>query len=543
MAMQYVLTAGIQIVGDGVATTFTIPPSVFVGIGLANQTQINPNLFPVAATVRNSPVAVNSTTFDGNGNLIITFNSAWANGQTATVYIDFTYNSGTTQPFPETMNMTQVNGTAVPTGTGASGAGVQRVTVSNDSAIKIWDGTNVAGVDALLSQKTTTPDRSVAISLTAVGQTTQISLEGRASMGFNISNIGTGGQLVVEGSIDGSNWFGIDIWSEFNETWIINPATVSSVGNWWAEPVGAMQAIRVRVTALTSGTITGTMLADNFYMGTFEFQASDGSTYPNNLIAVGGQGIDGNVHGLRTDSQGNLQVAVTPATSGTFTTFGDITTAVIAKVVVRETTYNEQAANAIRSISSSSANDTAAGTGARTVKINFMTLAGVTGSETITLNGTTAVATTNSFAYIESIIVLTVGTGGSNAGTLTVFVNNAGGGGTFATIAAGTNRSFWAHHYVATGKICRITGVCVGHNGTTTGSGGLFSLAAITLNASNQPEVQISDFVRLYGQSSTVTRNYGSPITVTGPARIVHYVTPETSTSTNYKAAFDFFEG
>lgn len=397
-------------------------------------------------------------------------------------------------------------------------------------------------VDAVGSVKTTNPNRTVAISLTAVAQTAQISLEGATSVGFNISNIGTGGTLVCEGSIDGVNWFGMDVWSEFLETWIINPATVSTTGNWWAEPLGAMAFFRVRVTALTSGTITGTLLANQFYMGTFEYQAADGTTFPNNLVAVGGKGLDGNVHGITVDSGGNLQVSITPAVSNTFFTFGDVTTSVIAKAAVRRTAYNEQAVNAIRSISSSSANDSSAGTGARTVQINYMTTAGVKGSEIVTLNGTTAVATANSFCYVESIVVQTVGSTGSNVGTLTLFVNNAGGGGTIGTIAPTDNRTFWCHHYVAAGKTLRVTGVSVGHNGTTVGSGGVYILAAINVPVANQPEEQISDFIRLYGQSSTISRLYNSPIIVTGPARIIQYVTPESASSIIYRGSFDYFE-
>jgi hypothetical protein len=44
-------------------------------------------------------------------------------------------------------NLKTIAGTAPSTGTGASGAGIPRVTVSNDSAVKVWDGTHTLGVD------------------------------------------------------------------------------------------------------------------------------------------------------------------------------------------------------------------------------------------------------------------------------------------------------------------------------------------------------------------------------------------------------------
>ena len=71
-------------------------------------------------------------------------------------------------------------------------------------------------------------------------------------------------------------------------------------------------------------------------------------------------------------------------------------------------------------VSSSDTNDTSAGTGARTVQI-----AGLDGdyneiSETITLNGQTAVTTTNSFLRVNRALVLTAGSGGVNAGIIYV---------------------------------------------------------------------------------------------------------------------------
>lgn len=71
-------------------------------------------------------------------------------------------------------------------------------------------------------------------------------------------------------------------------------------------------------------------------------------------------------------------------------------------------------------VSSTSANDTSSGTGARTV-----TLVGLDGdynqlSETVTLNGQTAVNTTNSYLYVNQLYVTAVGSGGANAGDINV---------------------------------------------------------------------------------------------------------------------------
>lgn len=70
-------------------------------------------------------------------------------------------------------------------------------------------------------------------------------------------------------------------------------------------------------------------------------------------------------------------------------------------------------------IASSSANDTSAGTGARTVKIYGLSSAYALQSETITMNGTSNVATASSYTFIYKMEVLTAGSGGLNAGNIT----------------------------------------------------------------------------------------------------------------------------
>ncbi|HWR15177.1 MAG TPA: hypothetical protein VN577_10130 [Terriglobales bacterium] len=53
---------------------------------------------------------------------------------------------------PWVTNISQFGGNAVVTGTGASGSGIPRVTVANDSKIQLWDGTHTAAVTAGGSQ-------------------------------------------------------------------------------------------------------------------------------------------------------------------------------------------------------------------------------------------------------------------------------------------------------------------------------------------------------------------------------------------------------
>jgi hypothetical protein len=72
----------------------------------------------------------------------------------------------------------------------------------------------------------------------------------------------------------------------------------------------------------------------------------------------------------------------------------------------------------IMTISSSSADDTSAGTGARTVYILGINSTGGYVSETVTLNGQTAVNTVNQYDAIETMSVVSVGSGGVNAGII-----------------------------------------------------------------------------------------------------------------------------
>lgn len=262
---------------------------------------------------------------------------------------------------------------------------------------------------------------------------------------------------------------------------------------------------------------------------------------PQSQLVSGSDGT--NIRPLLTDSQGRLVTSAITGFGANFS-FGDITTAAVTRTTVRRTAYTEQTSNAQRSIVSANAADTAAGTGARTVKITYLTSAGVGPlTETLTLNGTVAVNTVaTDICFIEKVEVVTAGSGGVNAGIISLKAAVAGGGATIGTIAVSDNQTFWAHHYIATGKTCNITGISCGHNGTTVGSGALFTIQAKLIGVANAIEKQVSDFVRLYGQSSTFSRSYVSPIKVDGPARLQVYVTPETSTSTIYRSALDFFE-
>ena len=83
--------------------------------------------------------------------------------------------------------------------------------------------------------------------------------------------------------------------------------------------------------------------------------------------------------------------------------------------------YTFPTAGATMTISSADANDTSAGTGARTVKVDFLDSTYAEFSETLTLNGQTAVSTSSSDCFrVNTMTVLTAGTGKVNAGKVYV---------------------------------------------------------------------------------------------------------------------------
>jgi len=108
----------------------------------------------------------------------------------------------------------------------------------------------------------------------------------------------------------------------------------------------------------------------------------------------------------------------------------------------------------VMTISSSSADDASAGTGARSIFIEGVNGTGGLVTETVILDGQTAVNTTNAYDAIERMTVLTVGSGGKNAGiiyagtgTVTLGVPAV----PYSAIGAGENNSLVGHWTCPTG--------------------------------------------------------------------------------------------
>jgi hypothetical protein len=87
-------------------------------------------------------------------------------------------------------------------------------------------------------------------------------------------------------------------------------------------------------------------------------------------------------------------------------------------VWIGSNTYTFPSSASVLKISSSSASDTSAGTGARTVQIQGLDANYEAVSEAVSLNGQTAVNTTNSYLRVNKMIVLTAGSGGTSVGNI-----------------------------------------------------------------------------------------------------------------------------
>jgi hypothetical protein len=159
-------------------------------------------------------------------------------------------------------------------------------------------------------------------------------------------------------------------------------------------------------------------------------------------------------------------------------------------------------------ISSSSTDDTSAGTGARTVYIEGLDGNYDVVSETVTLNGQTAVNTTNSYLYVNSFYVSTVGSGGANAGNI-----NAGTG----VVTAGVPAVLY--DIIATGYNNRTTGhYCVPAGYTGYMTEGLFS------SGQASGATSVTGFLRQHGTDGIV--RVGAVTTVNNGAAVFQFEQP-----------------
>jgi hypothetical protein len=112
------------------------------------------------------------------------------------------------------------------------------------------------------------------------------------------------------------------------------------------------------------------------------------------------------------------------------------------------------AASVLKVSSTNSADASPSGTGARTVLITGLNGSFNEVSETIVLNGQTAVNTVNSYLYVNGLTVTSVGSGGANAGDINVGTGTVTAGVPavlYDMIAIGYNNRTTGHYCVPAG--------------------------------------------------------------------------------------------
>lgn len=196
---------------------------------------------------------------------------------------------------------------AIGSGDSASGANVADV-LSSEPGVSTF---------GLVTRPHPFPEFITAITLTTSTLSQAVTVNGRTSFAVELTSLGTGGQIVVEGSVSGGTWIAFDMWDEGNEKWLTG--AISATGSYWVEAVGAITQIRVRAAALTSGTITGNLLCSFQPAFHNENLSAPNGVMPPVVAAVGGS--DGiNLRAIATTSTGILKNAPTPQTSGGLST-------------------------------------------------------------------------------------------------------------------------------------------------------------------------------------------------------------------------------
>lgn len=422
-------------------------------------------------------------------------------------------------------------------GTGSAGVPASGVVsiqgVSGGTAVPV----SVSSVSTIASSST----------LNSNGANASIALAGQASVGMQLAAGTLIGTIVAQISYDGGTTWNNTLFEVVStgtkvSSYVFasaNPATYATIVT-----AGGISHARVIVTAYTSGTALVTLNASSVRDHSLLSEGTAASATPPTALYVGG--TDGtNLRPLSTDSTGRLIIAgaSTSATVSGFS-FGYINLNATTANRVLATTYTEPSSNAQRSIASANTNDSSAGTGARTVVITYYTST-FTGpfTETVTMNGTTAVNTVSTtICYIESIKVATVGSNSSNLGVITLYASTGGSGGAVGTIAAAANTTFWDHHYVATGRNCYITGQSASNTANQPCS---FYITAQNLATANSADVIVSDYVRpleFNNGSGTFSRTYGTPIKIVGPARVSGWVLPDQGGAANFYHSFDYYD-
>lgn len=218
-------------------------------------------------------------------------------------------------------------------------------------------------------------------------------------------------------------------------------------------------------------------------------------------------------------ARGNVRGAYPVATYGRVTTAGAAT-----KTLVRsqDGTVLSVPGGVQMSIVSTSANDTAAGTGARTIVMVYLNGDLDTSVEVITLNGTTPVNTVaTDIRWVQNIYVATAGTGAAAAGVISI----SAGAVVHSRIAVGDRTSTNSFFRVPRGKRFYVDALYGGSSSGTAAASSIMEMVSTEIDGLNQQETGLFYVVAgIALQDNSTTLSLPMPFPV-GEGHIVGFVT------------------
>lgn len=194
----------------------------------------------------------------------------------------------------------------------------------------------------------------------------------------------------------------------------------------------------------------------------------------------------------------------------------------------------------VHQITSTSTSDDGdpAGVGARTIRVYGLTSwTSAETSEDITMNGTSNVATTNSYVIIHRMQVLTKGATSSNVGAITATADTDGT--VTAQIVAGAGQTQMAIYGIPTGDKLHITQYYA--SGLKSGAG---AVALVSLLVNPEPDNELTNFLTKHTNgfstdgSTHMIHKFAPYLTVPGPA-IVKLQVNASANDTDVSGGFD----
>jgi hypothetical protein len=271
---------------------------------------------PVSGTVTTTPpsnASTNVTQFGGT-------NVSTGTGASGAGIPRVTIANDSSLAANQSVNVNQFGGSAVVTGTGISGAGVPRTTVSSDSSLTANQGTAGAGtagwptISGNLAQVNATWTSATALNTTLSLAVTNYNT---VALAATLSGTLTGGTLVFEGSYDsGTTWLQMQVAAIHGTT-----ATLDSFGfagqisTAWQVGVGGLTNFRLRLNPAITGTgsVTVYLSASAFPLYTATTHAQLQDNQGNVVLTVGGNALKVGITGNAAVALDAAQNAAAPA--------------------------------------------------------------------------------------------------------------------------------------------------------------------------------------------------------------------------------------